>query len=57
MQTTAATPASTGAAAAGSRRAIRLRDVLLRQPKGLLPEQGALPLESRADLLAAFESA
>ena len=45
MHTAAATPASTGAAAADSRREIRYRDVLLWQPNGLLSEQGALPAQ------------
>jgi hypothetical protein len=48
MHTAAATPASTGAAAADSRREIRYRDVLLWAPKGLLSEQGALSWEGLA---------
>src|SRR5450755_184546 len=49
MQSTAATPASAGAAAAVvSRREIWVRFDLLWQPKGLLSEQGALPWKSRA---------
>jgi hypothetical protein len=44
MQSTAATPASAGAAAAVvSRREIWVRFDLLWQPKGLLSELGALP--------------
>jgi hypothetical protein len=57
MHTAAATPASTGAAAADSRREIRYRDVLLWAPKGLLSEQYALPSGRPRNVHAAFGSA
>jgi hypothetical protein len=57
MTAAAATPTSTGAAAADSRREIRYRDDLLWAPKGLLSEQGALPSGRSRNMHATFGSA
>jgi hypothetical protein len=51
-------PASAGAAALADRRGSRIRDRLLWQPKGLLPEQFALtgkPVRTRQQVLTVFE--